>query len=128
MKLHAPFEIGSRLLPELKIGDGRVSLQNTGEEFGYGGKPLWRWYVDIPAGEFSAADLGSHGNTQETFASLLTFLSACAESYRGWMASGEKFENFELFPGEVAEWAYQNHDEIDLALAELETPGLIEED
>lgn len=127
MKLHAPFEIGSRLLPELKIGDGRVSLEPTRRTDRYG-KRVWRWYIDTPAGDFSEADLNGHGNTQETFASLLTFLSACAESYRGWLGSGEKFENFDLFPGGVAEWAHCNHDEIDAALADLETPGLIEED
>jgi hypothetical protein len=127
MRLHAPFEIGSRLLPELKIGDGRVSLEPTRRADRYG-KRVWRWYIDTPAGDFSDADLCGHGNTREMFAALLTFLSACAESYRGWLQSGEKFENFGLFPEEVAEWAYHNHDEIDMTLADLETPGLIEED
>jgi hypothetical protein len=126
MKLHAPFEIGSRLLPELKVGDGRVSLEPTRRKDRYG-KWVWRWYIDTPAGDFADADLCGHGNAQEMFTSLLTFLSACAESYRGWLQSGEEFENFDIFPGEVAEWAYRNHDEIDMTLAELETPGLIEE-
>jgi hypothetical protein len=125
--LHKPFEIGSRLLPELKVGDGRVSLEPTRYRDRYG-KRAWRWFIDIPAGEFYDEDLCGHGGTQEMFASLLTFLSACAESYRGWLQSGEKFENFDIFSGEVAEWAYCNHDEIDATLAELETPGLIEED
>jgi hypothetical protein len=127
MKLHAPFEIGSRLLPELKIGDGRVSLEPTRSKDRYG-KRVWRWYIDTPAGDFSQADLRGHGDTQETFSALLAFLSACADSYRVWLHSGEQPENLDIFPVEIAEWACRNYDEIDALLDKMETPGLIEED
>lgn len=54
MILTSPFEIGSRLLPSLKVGDGSLSLDYVGNA---DNRMVYRWYADIPAGEFSEADL-----------------------------------------------------------------------
>lgn len=112
MTLHEPFKISSRLLPALHIEDGWLSLEHVGNDEG---RMVFRWYIDIPAGEFSEADLKSGvggASIEEMFASLLSFLGAAAESYSYRLRTGRKGENEDLFPKAVMEWAYQNSDEI----------------
>ena len=53
-------------------------------------------------------------------ASLLGFLSAAAEAYGYTMRTGRESDNAGLFPAEIAEWAYQNADEISMAAYEYE--------
>lgn len=123
MKLSSPFSIGSRLLPSLAIGDGAISLEYIGES---SGRMTFRWYIDIPAGQFSAADLksGMQGcSTQEMFGTLLSFLGAAAESYAYGMRTGNPGENADLFPAPVVEWAYQHSDEIGMVQSEIEDSG-----
>lgn len=132
MILKAPFEIGSRLIPSIRVGDGILSLECVGCS---GNRLVWRWYVDIPAGEFSAADLSSGcqdtdnaAGTTRAFGSFLAFLSAAAESYaynlRRWKAQyDDETDNASLFPAPVVEWALAHVDEIDSLRFELEESG-----
>lgn len=120
MKLQAPFSIGSRLLPSLKIGDGTLSLELVGCQ---GNRMVYRWYIDIPAGEFSEADLrsGCQGCTyQEMFGTLLTFLAAAAESLQYQKRTGCESENADLFPIPVVEWASAHSDEISMLQCDIE--------
>lgn len=134
MKLHEPFRINSRLLPSITIGDGELSLDEVGTT--HEGRIVFRWYVDIPSGEFSEADLksgcgGIGSDTQKMFAALCSFLSAAGESYRWWMSEGmnedNKPEHMSLFPLPVVEWAYQHNDELGSMAALLEEETFIEE-
>ena len=73
------------------------------------------------AGEFHADDLRScvgGCSFREAAQSLLSFLSACAES-RGLRYSSGHGENADLFPESVGEWAYMNSDEIAMAREEI---------
>ena len=126
MQLSTPFFISSRLLPAIKIADGVISLEPVKRA---GPHIRWRWYIDLPEGEFSEADMRTSWGTQRAFESLLGFLSACAESYRYKMSFPDSEpENLDPFPPEVAEWAYINSDEISMLCCELEeVSGLIEE-
>jgi hypothetical protein len=104
--------ISARLLPGLKVEDGFISLEPAGGH-DHLGKPLWKWYIDIPDGEFEGADLAGWGDHREMMRSMLSFLGAAAESYPDG-------ENANLFPPKVTEWAYQNSDEISILSCELE--------
>lgn len=69
------------------------------------------------------------GSLQQGMVSLLSFLAACGESYGYKLRTGRDGENYDLFPPAIAEWAYQNSDElstleIDIEESEVE---LIEE-
>lgn len=53
------------------------------------------------------------------YASLLGFMSACADGYRYEMTNGAgSSENASLFPRDLAEWCYVNSEEIEAALWE----------
>ena len=56
---------------------------------------------------------------KEAAETLLSFLSACAESVASARRSGREGENADLFPVAVGEWADQNSDEI--AMLEIES-------
>lgn len=121
MILHPPFQISSRLLPSLQIGNGTVSLKY--ERDNREGRMVFRWFIDIPEGEFSEADLKSGvggASLQDMFGSLLSFLGAAAEAYDYTMRTGRESENEDLFPKPVMEWAYQNSDEITMILDDIE--------
>jgi len=124
MELRTPFGIGPRLLPELVVGDGRIALEHVGCK---GNRLVYRWYIDIPAGEYSEADLSSpRDDTQAMFGTLLAFLGACGEGCAYQLRTGRQSENADLFPAPVAEWAYQHSDELGSLREEIEsTPGLI---
>lgn len=118
MNLTHPFKISSRLLPAVQVTDGWISLERDGTTGD--NRDRFRWYIDIPAGEFTGNDLksGCGGSSeQEAFCSLLSFLTACAES---WRHAGTEGENSDLFPQAVAEWAAQNSDELSMLQCEIE--------
>jgi len=128
--LNPPFQITPRLLPGLNIGGAWVQLQyckSRDED-----RQSYRWTIDLPDGsEHAGNDLSSGcggGGLQSGFASLLSFLGACAESVAYGRRAGHPGENADLFPPAVAEWADQNSDEIAMMACEVEeTAGLIEE-
>lgn len=132
MNLHKPFEIGSRLLPSLHVGDGWLSLDAVGCK---DNRMVYRWYVDIPAGEFSETDLespylrkGDAANDQEAFGSLLAFLIAVADGLDYETRTGRESENTDLFPRPVVEWAQQHSNELESLREDIEeTKNLLED-
>lgn len=120
MILRSPFFISSRLLPAIKVGGGTIQLQYS-DLSDTEGRTRYKWVVDLESGKsFSGNDLRSGvggGNLKEGFISLLSFLSACGESFA---RHGEEGENSDLFPLEVAKWAADNCEEISFALFEIE--------
>lgn len=130
MILHPPIEITARLLPGVRIGQAFLSIEYAApawdKEFS-GWRTRYRYHIDLPDGfECSSDDLksglGHHGLLQG-LGDLLCFLEACGESYGWWLRhgrNGERGENQDLFPPQVAEWAYQNSDELALVRSEIE--------
>lgn len=120
MTLHHPFQISARLLPAIQIGNDWISIEFDGESQG---RARYKYHIDFGEQEYTGNDLKSGiggGSLQEGMASLLSFLSACAESFPG------KGENYDLFPPRIAAWAYRNSDEISMLSCEPEeTPSLI---
>ena len=129
MKLLAPFSIGSRLAPCVAIARG-FSLSFVGGQFVF----------DLPDGneyivsDFSFPQGRIYGDTAESilqqgFASMLCFLSACAESRAYATRRGKAVsegENSDLFPDNVGQLAEQYSDEIGLLACEIEeTKGLL---
>jgi len=112
IEIHAPMIITPRLLPGVRIEDGFISVEPT-ERTGEYGKPIWNWYVDIPAGESFGSDLAGWGDHKAMMGTLLSFLGAAAEAYPDG-------ENSDLFTTLIVEWAYQNSDEIAILRMELE--------
>jgi len=112
MEIHPPMIITARLLPGIRIEDGFISLEPT-KNRGEFGKPVWKWYADIPAGEFEGDELSGWGDHRGMMGDMLAFLSAAAESYPAG-------ENADLFPAPVVEWAQHNSDELCFLREELE--------
>ena len=112
MVITAPMIITARLLPGIKIEDGFISLEPTGRT-GEHGKPIWKWFADIPAGEFEGSDLMGWGDHKGMMGDMLAFLVAAAESQPGG-------DSTDLFPMAVTKWARQNSDEISILSCELE--------
>lgn len=80
----------------------------------------YQYHIDADGRSHSGCDLKSGcggGTLQEGLESLLSFLSAAAESYR---YKGMEGENSDLFPEWVDEWAAQHSDEIGMMRLELE--------
>lgn len=124
MKLTHPFIISARLAPAVQIGDAYLSFDNG------------RFVLDGPFGEhiiedFSFPRCRIAGATDESelqggFASICSFLGACAESRQYATRTGRKGECADLFPEDVGQWAEQNSDEISMVGCEIEeTPGAI---
>jgi hypothetical protein len=131
MLIHEPCMITSRLLPGIKVGGGFISIEYS-KRAGDEGRTRYQYHIDLPNGEeHTGDDLQSGcqgGSLQEGLASLLSFLSACGESYGYSLRTGREGENTDLFPANVAEWAYQNSDELSSLSCDFEeTPDLIEE-
>jgi hypothetical protein len=133
MILHSPFSISSRLLPCLEIGNASIQLEYSTRP-GRDGRLRYRWTIDLPDGTtFSDDDLqtGCQGGTlQDGFCSLLSFLSASAESrnYRERVTRKTEIDidgNEGLFPPAVVDFACANSDEIGMfacEIEEIETP------
>lgn len=133
MTLHKPFLISSRLLPAVTVGEATISITYA-ERPGRDGRVRYQWFIDGLNLEASGDDLQSGcggGSIQEGMQSLLSFLSACAESIRygrQYDAQGnitKDGEHADLFPAKVGEWAIQHSDELSMLALELEDNELI---
>jgi hypothetical protein len=126
MRLSEPFQIGPRLLSALKVGDTWLHLEHVGNA---DNRMVFRWYVDLADGsEFSEADLksGMQGCTlQEMWGTFLAFLGAAAEAYATETFRGRTSDNSDLFPPSVAEWAYQEADELCCLQMDIEEGGQV---
>jgi hypothetical protein len=104
MKIHAPFIIGSRLWPALRIGDATLNLR----------LPLFpaergRWgaamIFEAPGLQFTDQTLrsGIRGfrSYVDPFSSYLAFLDAASEAREG-------SDNSDLFPPPLMQWARDN--------------------
>lgn len=121
MKLLSPFIISARLAPALTVGGATLSFDNG------------RFVLDMPDGSehvissFSFPQGRIHGDTNESvlqdgFASILSFLSACAESRSYAERRGKEpmeGENSDLFPDNVGQWAQEFSDEISMLELEI---------
>ena len=112
MILSHPFIISSRLLPAVAIGKGSeqvtVSLSPSG------------FILDGPFGEHKVTDLTLRGNPsiESAFETLLSFMSAAAESFR---YKGMDGENADLFPAEVTEALAQVSSELECVHFEIQS-------
>ena len=110
MTLSSPFLISARLLPAVSIGKGQeqvtVSLSPSG------------FILDGPFGEHKVTDLTLRGNPsmESAFETLLSFMSAAAESFR---YKGMDGENADLFPAPVTEAIAQVSSELESVWFEL---------
>lgn len=128
MLIHAPCVIGPRLLPAVQIGGAWVSIEYA-KRAGREGRQRYQWYVDLPkigkqrARSYTGDDLQSGcggGSLQSGLESLLSFMSACAESVRYTARDGSKGENADLFPEGLHSWLVSNSDELAMLACELE--------
>ena len=125
MLIKEPCIITPRLLPGLKLGEAFVSIEYS-DRPGDNGRDRYRWHIDLPEGEFSDDDLQSGcqgGSLAEGLSSLLSFLTAAAESYRYRERTGREGENEDLFPAEVVAWAADNADDLSMLHCEIEEAG-----
>jgi hypothetical protein len=111
--LRAPFMISSRLLPAVSIGQGpeqiTVSLSPSG------------FILDGPFGEHKVTGLRLSPlckSVESAFETLLSFMTAAAESFR---YRGMDGENADLFPAEVTEALFQVSTELECVWADIWT-------
>jgi hypothetical protein len=104
MQLHAPFLIGSRLWPALRIGDATLTLRLPlfpAERGCWGATML----LEIPGIRITdqtlRSGLSGFHSLVEPFSSYLSCLDAAAEAREG-------SDNTELFPPKVMQWARDN--------------------
>ena len=118
MTLSSPFLISARLLPAVSIGKGSeqvtVSLSPSG------------FILDGPFGEHEVTDLTLRGNPsmESAFETLLSFMSAAAESFR---YKGMDGENADLFPAPVTEAIAQVSSELEYVHFEIQSANESEE-
>lgn len=123
MKLRKPFEIGSNLLPTLRIHDAHISLARSAP---HENRDTFTYEIDITDGRFTGeirSGVGG-GTLQQAFQALLDFLEAAGESYD---EGGKHGENYYLLVPAVVKWAAVHLDEIAFASLEIEEPNLIVE-
>lgn len=140
MKVHPPFKISPFLTPGLLVGDVWITIDfayRPGEAFA----PRLRYKYTIGNNQWchEADDIRSGCNAvaspatlQHGMATILSLLTACAESRRyATYHHGDptKGKNSGLFPPHVGEWAEQHSDELAMLGYELnEHPGLLTDD
>ena len=112
MTLSAPFLISSRLLPAVSIGQGQEQITVSLSPRGF--------ILDGPFGVHRVTDLTLRGNPsiESAFETLLSFMSAAAESFR---YRGMDGENSDLFPAEVTEALFQVSTELECVWSDIWT-------
>ena len=130
-----PCVITSRLRCGVRIGLSEISIAFDG--YSDDGRSVYQYWLDLDLDgkriEYWADDINSGvggGTLQQGLESLLSFLSACGESYGYAMRKNGKLidddGNATLFPADVAEWCYINSDELAMIACKLEeTPDAI---
>ncbi len=132
MKLSTPFEIGSRLMPAVRVGTCTISCDLSGRQT-RDGRDIYTAWIDLPDGtEHEITDLRSGcqgGSIRDGMACLLSFLSAAGESHNYARRSGRSGDNADLFEPAIVEWAAMNTDELSMLEPEIEeNPACVEED
>lgn len=111
---------------EIKIGNATVTVH--GHHYDGEGRMVFQYTIKGDGLDHSGLDLksgvGVSMEDADGMESLLSFLTAAAESYRYAMTTGRDGENSDLFPSEVVEWAYQHADELFVAEYELSEPSV----
>lgn len=130
MQLTHPFLITSRLMAGVRVGTDTISIgyaKRPGDE----GRTRYEFWIDGDRSGYHSDDLQSSccgGGIREGMESLLSFLVASGESYAYQTRTGSPSDNDDLFPAAVAEWAYQNSDELSALQYEIEeTPDCVVE-
>lgn len=136
-RVRTPCVITPRRLAGIPIGGGHISI-NYSDLTGDGGRTRYVYYIDGKIDdrtiEYQSHDLQSGaggGDLQKGLESLLSFLGAAAEDYRGKMRGGDLDtpDEDDSFPLDVMEWCYQHSDEIGMMQCMIsELPNLIVED
>ncbi len=130
MILHPPFIITARLMAGLEVNDSWLSIEydkQTDE-----GRMQYKYCIDTPKFEHEGNDLRSgvgSGGIQEGMNDLLCFLLSDAEHYEYLqrMPEYDTDEDDYRFPANVAQWAFENQDELSMLQSEIEEEGLVEE-
>jgi hypothetical protein len=129
LKLQAPFIISARLLPALRIGNAVLSLDGMTQVSISHGQLVARrhapgFILDIGSRSYRIDDIqsgaGGFRSLVEPFESLLSFMSACAESVRYRKRTGQPGENEHLFVPAVAQWCAENLSDIECAMCEVQ--------
>ena len=128
MIVPAPMFISSRLMAALRIDEGsetggtiHISHDGTSRE----GRQRYSYVIEDAAGTVldEGSDLssgvGDEADYGKAMATLLSFLTAAAESYEYELRGGDS-DNSDLFAPAAMEWAYMNSDELSEAEMELE--------
>lgn len=137
MRLSAPIEITSRLLPGVRIETPAGPAWLSVEPHGYGTgedahRYQWVTRIDVPANydrsgsawieHVGSIGTGSHGpdgaGARAALSALCSFLAADAESY-GSGGNGPDGDGF-LFPDDVVRFAHHMSDEIAMVGSELD--------
>lgn len=119
MLLQHPFIISSRLMAGVRVGDATISIGYS-KRPGREGRVRYEWFFDAPGIEETDDDLQSGccgGSIRDGMSSLLSFLSACGESYR---YRGDDGDNVDLFPESMREWCAANSDELSMLQCEID--------
>lgn len=120
--ISAPFDIGPRLWPSLKLSDdSRVSITTVGRDAE--GRVHYQWAVDargdggrsrkIGSGVDLKSGVGSGVDLDEMFRTFADFVSA-------WVEAGADGDNSDIFPEAMRSWADANVDELRVAVGDEE--------
>jgi hypothetical protein len=115
MKLHAPFIIGSRLLPALRIGDMTLTLRLPlfpAERGRWGATMILEGPGIHLTDQTLRSGLSGFRSLVDPFNTYLSYLDAAAEAREG-------SDNADLFPPSVMQWARDNASAIAEARMEL---------
>lgn len=129
MQLTSPIIITSRLMPGIAVGESTISIRYA-KKPGDDGRTRYQYFLDLETDgkrfELIGDDIQSGcqgGSLADGLSSLLSFMSACGESYGYCLRKGiplDDSENGDLFPADVAEWCYLNSDELSILVYEIE--------
>jgi hypothetical protein len=115
--ISAPFDIGPRLQPSLKLPDGS-RLTMTAINRDNEGRIVYLWFVDgangkeLAAGDDIRSGVGADVDLEEAFRSFSSFLNAWVEAL-----DHPGSDNRDLFPDSLQDWAMNNDDELICTLA-----------